>query len=106
MKPDPDDDVLCLLADGSPDEVETRRTRLARALSDYDAATITTIHGFCQQALDGFGLAGDLEAGVTFTEDVSDLVEEVVDDLYVRKFAGRAGAPFDRAEAGRIGRLA
>ncbi|MGH8999982.1 MAG: UvrD-helicase domain-containing protein [Acidimicrobiia bacterium] len=106
-EPDPDDDVVCLLAEGTTAEVQTRRVLLARALSDYDAATITTIHGFCQHALDGFGLAGDLEAGVTFTEDVSDLVDEVVDDLYVRKFAGRQVAGrFDRAEAGRIGRLA
>ena len=32
------------------------------------------------------GVAGDVEADVTFVEDPTDLVDEVVDDLYVRKF--------------------
>ena len=56
-----DDDILCLLAHGSPDEVDERRRRLTAALADYDAATITTTHGFCQDVLGGLGFAGDVE---------------------------------------------
>ena len=73
---------------------------------DFDAATIATTHGFCQHVLAGLGVAGDVERDVTFVEDLSDLVEEVVDDLYVRRFHRVARPPFDRAEALRIGRAA
>ena len=57
--------------------------------------------------LGGLGVAGDVEPGVTFVEDIGDLVEEVVDDLYVRRFHWATGRPdFDRAQALRIGRVA
>ena len=95
-----------LLADGSDAEVAERRRRLADAVSGFDAATIATTHGFCQHVLAGLGVAGDVERDVTFVEDLSDLVEEVVDDLYVRRFHRVARPPFDRAEALRIGRAA
>ena len=55
------DDVLTLLAAVSPDELATRRQRVATALADFDAATIATTHGFCQQVLDGIGVAGDVD---------------------------------------------
>ena len=43
---------------------------------------------------------GDVEPDTTFVEDVTDLCDEVVDDLYVRRFAPRAARPqFARAEA-------
>ena len=42
----------------------------------------------------------------TFVEDVSDLLEDVVDDLYVRRFHGSGSPPFDRAQAMRIARIA
>lgn len=100
------DDVLALLADGTDAEVEQRRARLQAALADFDAATIVTTHGFCQAVLEGLGIAGDLEPDVTFVEDVRDLVDEVVDDLYVRRFQGEAHPPFDRAQAGEIARAA
>ena len=57
--------------------------------------------------LGGLGVAGDVEPGVTFVEDIGDLVEEVVDDLYLRRFHWVDGRPdFDRAQALRIGRVA
>jgi exodeoxyribonuclease V beta subunit len=104
--PPADDPVLELLADGPEAEVAERRHRLAEAVSDFDAATIATTHGFCRHALAGLGVAGDVEQDVTFVEDLSDLVDEVVDDLYVRRFHRVAAPPFDRAEALRIGRAA
>jgi exodeoxyribonuclease V beta subunit len=105
VTPQADDDVLRLLAEGSADEVAARRGRIARALADFDAATIATTHGFCQQVLSSLGVAGDFESDATFVEDPTDLVEEVVADLYVRKFR-RYSPPFDLDAALRIGKAA
>ena len=82
----PQDRVVSLLANGAPAEVQERRERLARAVAGFDAATIATTHGFCQEMLGGLGIAGALEPDVTFVEDLSDLTAEVVEDLYLRKF--------------------
>ena len=102
----PDDAVIALLASGEREEVELRRARLAAALADFDSATIATTHGFCQEVLGGLGVAGDVEPDVTFVEDMSDLVEEVVDDLYVRRFHWTSKAYIDRSQAQRIARVA
>ncbi len=101
----PEDEVLRLLVDVPPDELEERRRRLAAALADFDAATIATTHGFCQHVLSGLGVAGDVETDVTFVEDPRDLIEEVVDDLYVSRFRENV-PPFDIVEARRIGKRA
>jgi exodeoxyribonuclease V beta subunit len=89
------DPVLRLLADAPEEEVAARRERLARALAGFDAATIATTHSFCSQMLAGLGMAADADPTARFTEDVDDLVREVVDDLYLRTFTGdRTGPPF------------
>jgi len=105
--PAAEDEVVRLLARGSPGEVRERRDRLARALADFDAATIATTHGFCREVLGGLGIAGDIAADTVFVEDLQDLLEEVVDDLYVRRFhhAGET-PPFTRAQAMRIALMA
>ncbi|MEJ7797795.1 MAG: UvrD-helicase domain-containing protein [Solirubrobacteraceae bacterium] len=100
------DEVVSLLAAGPPAEVTLRRSRLAGALADFDAATIATTHGFCQEMLGSLGSAGDLDGDTTFVEDTRDLVSDVVDDLYVRRFHGGDTPPFGRAEAGEIAKLA
>ena len=101
------DQVVRLLAEGTDAEVRERRVRLARALSDFDAATITTTHGFCQEVLGGLGVAGDVERARTFTEDTRDLLGEVVDDLYVRRFRrSDRPPPFTRAEALKLAQVA
>jgi exodeoxyribonuclease V beta subunit len=95
------DEVNALLADAPPAEVALRRARLARALAGFDAATIATTHQFCQQMLAGLGVAGDADADAEFVESIDDLITEVVDDFYVRKYGDRAaGTPaFSRTEA-------
>ncbi|MBA2554964.1 MAG: UvrD-helicase domain-containing protein, partial [Geodermatophilaceae bacterium] len=65
-----------------------RRMRLVRALSDFDGATIATTHSFCQRMLDGLGMAGEREPGISLVEAVDDIVDEVVDDLYLQTYAG------------------
>ena len=82
--------------------VEQRRARLVRALADFDAATIATTHGFCQEVLSGLGVAADLEQDATLVEDVGDLLAEVVDDLYVRKYMAGGDALITRGEAMQI----
>ena len=79
-----DDELMRCLASGSADDVDTRRVRLADALADFDSATIATTHGFCQLVLHGLGTAGDVVPGTTLLEDPDDLIEQVVDDLYLR----------------------
>jgi exodeoxyribonuclease V beta subunit len=100
------DEVVALLAAGSRAEVQLRRDRLAQALADFDAATIATTHGFCQEVLGGLGIAGDIDPDTTFVEDIRDLVEEIVDDLYVRRFYSGDAPPFTRAQAAEIARVA
>jgi len=102
------DTVLALLAEADPGEVDRRRRRLQVALADFDAATIATTHQFCQQMRARLGLAADSDPDAVFVEDFDDLITEVVDDLYVRKYAAQ-GAPdphFDRATALTIARAA
>ena len=105
--PDPGTDpVVTLLASGSPEDIALRRDRLARAVADFDAATIATTHGFCQEVLAELSTVGDLDRETAFVEDVSDLLEQALDDLYVRRFGPRGGARFTRAEALQIARAA
>jgi exodeoxyribonuclease V beta subunit len=101
-----EDRLVALLATGSEADVRLRRERLARAVASFDAATIATTHGFCQEVLGGLGIAGDLEPDVTFVEDLGDLVSDVVDDLYVRRFSHGGAPAFGRAEAAEIARVA
>ncbi|MDN5854504.1 MAG: UvrD-helicase domain-containing protein, partial [Actinomycetia bacterium] len=95
------EDLVDHLLDADADEVARRRDRLATALADFDAATIATTHGFCQQMLDGLGIAADVDHDVQFAEDTTDVVGEVVRDLYVRAY-GRPDSdqpPFTLADA-------
>ncbi|HWK30421.1 MAG TPA: UvrD-helicase domain-containing protein [Solirubrobacter sp.] len=100
------DPVVQLLSQGSVEEVAVRRARLSRALADFDAATIATTHGFCQEALGSLGVSGDVERDLTVTEDIEDLLTEVVDDLYVRRFHWGDRPRFSRAQALQIARAA
>ncbi len=98
-----DDPVARVLAGGPADEIAARRRRLARALSDFDGATIATTHSFCQRMLDGLGTAGEREPHTRLVEEVTELIGEVADDLYLRRY-GRAEQtpPISRAVAGTV----
>jgi exodeoxyribonuclease V beta subunit len=95
------DVVVRHLATGDDAEVAARRERLRLAVAEFDAATIATTHQFCQRMLAGLGVLGDADPDALFVESVDDLVEEVVDDFYVRKYAatGADRPAFGRDEA-------
>ncbi|HEY5196031.1 MAG TPA: UvrD-helicase domain-containing protein [Solirubrobacteraceae bacterium] len=99
------DEVVALLGQAQPAEVRLRCDRLRRALAHFDGATIATTHGFCQEVLSGLGIAGDLEPETVLVEDISELIAEVVDDLYIRRFHGSGAPPFTRGEAAEIARV-
>ncbi|NYE36159.1 exodeoxyribonuclease V beta subunit [Nocardioides cavernae] len=76
-----------------------RRERLTTALVSFDAATIATIHQFCQLVLRSLGVAGDTDASATLVEDLEQLTAETVDDLYLATFAQEESPPWSRAAA-------
>ena len=98
---EPGDDVLLdLVLAGDRDELLRRGRRVRDALASFDSATIATTHQFCQQVLKSLGVAGDTDTGATLVEDLGDLLLEVVDDLFLRSFAGdEREPPFTRADA-------
>ncbi len=65
---------------------------LTAALVSFDAATIATIHQFCQLVLRSLGVAGDTDASAILVEDLEQLTTEIVDDLYLARFGGEREA--------------
>ena len=99
--------LVALLLDASPQERVRRRQRLRDALGSFDAATIATTHQFCHMVLRSLGVAGDTDANATLVEDLDDLLEDVVDDLYLREFAGTDDEPpFSHKDAMKLARKA
>jgi exodeoxyribonuclease V beta subunit len=95
-----------MLSTGAPDELERRRQRVARALAEFDAATIATTHEFCLQMLDGLGVLGDREPHATVVEHLTDLTREVGTDLYLRRYAASDIPPMSYEEALEIAKSA
>jgi len=96
--------VLTRAADGTalPDEeIEARRLRLLAAIANYDAATIATTHEFCHAVLRSLGVAGDSDSTELLREDISELRDEVVDDLYLALYADLPQDPPIEARAAR-----
>ena len=105
--PPTDDPVLALLATGPTHEVAAAPAPARRALADFDAATIATTHGFCQEVLGGLGVAGDVERDATFVEDLSRPASRRSSTTSTCAASTRRDRPpFDRAEALRIARVA
>jgi exodeoxyribonuclease V beta subunit len=81
-RPDPpsigDDPVLRHLA---ATDRELRRVRLEQAVTDFDAATISTIHGFAAQVLATIGAAGGADPDLALVDDGLDLAREVCADV-------------------------
>jgi exodeoxyribonuclease V beta subunit len=98
-------ELVALLLDAADDERHERRQRLRDALGAFDGATIATTHQFCHLVLRSLGVAGDTDSGAKLVEDLDDLLAEVVDDLYLRRFADVDGEPLlSHAAAMRLAR--
>jgi exodeoxyribonuclease V beta subunit len=93
------DPLVSLLTAVPQAELHVRRQRVARALADFDAATIATTHEFCLQMLDGLGVLGDREPQAVFVEQVGDLTREAATDLYLRRYATWDQPPMSHPEA-------
>ncbi len=89
-----------VLLETDDDERAQRRHWLDQAVSGFDDATITTIHGFCQQALRQLGLRAGTRLGSELVENTAELVDEVCRDMLVtalvddpHALSWRAGGP-------------
>lgn len=76
--PKTDDALLRHLAGTDRD---WRRQRLERALAEFDAATISTIHGFATQVLATIGASGGVDPDLALVDDGRDLVRAVCADV-------------------------
>ena len=88
-----DNQLVAYLLEGTDAERSERKQRLRDALAGFDAATIATTHQFCQLVLKSLGVAGDSDSRVTLVESLTDLVTEVVDDLYLAHFGQQRDDP-------------
>jgi exodeoxyribonuclease V beta subunit len=79
---DTDDDVLRALATPHPVERADRVGRLRTAITDFDLAAISTIHGFCVRVL---GIAA-LETGERRLVDGTEEIADALNDVYVRRY--------------------
>ncbi len=71
----------------SEDRVQRHR-RIEAALTDFDAATITTIHGFAQQALGSLGLAAPADPDASLVESSDELIQAACSDVLARRALG------------------
>jgi exodeoxyribonuclease V beta subunit len=67
------------------DEDSIRRaiTNIESFLARFDDTTITTIHGFCQVVLRRAGLQSPAPPGYTVRDEVDDIIDQVITDLFV-----------------------
>jgi exodeoxyribonuclease V beta subunit len=80
-----DDEFLRQLgAEGDATAASQRLERLERALSEFDAATITTIHGFATQVLAALGVGSGVPVGIGFADDGDRRLLEACADVLVR----------------------
>ena len=88
---DPHDYPPWMLALGDqtvPDAERAERTRrLLDAVARFDDLTITTIHGFCQQAISQLGLRAAGNPHAVLVENAKDIVAEVCRDVIITHLA-------------------
>ncbi len=105
--PGPLDSTDAWLIAGPTDELHARHGRLVRAVAALDAASIMTIHEFCQAMLSELGVLADQDPEAVLVEDVGILLDQVIDDLYLARYAqAPVQPPFDLATARLLGREA
>lgn len=89
-----------LLSTGDEPTLLARHARLVRALAGLDAAAIMTIHEFCQAMMAELGVLAQADPQATLVEDISILLNQLTDDLYLKCYGSTPqGPPFDLATA-------
>ncbi len=73
-----DDKVARHLAAG---DVARHRSRLRSAIAEFDAATITTIHGFAAQVRNALGVTGGVDPDARLIEEADDLRRQTCVDV-------------------------
>jgi exodeoxyribonuclease V beta subunit len=86
--PSEDDVLLDHLASGN---VPLLLERLRRAITEFDAATITTIHGFATQVRQTLGAAAGIDPDARLVDDSKELVDEVCADVLASASLGLVG---------------
>ena len=71
--------VTLLSGRGDPDQL----ARLQRAVSEFDAATVTTIHGFAKQVLGALGVAAGADPDARLDADSSLLIRDTCADVLI-----------------------
>ncbi len=87
-KPPGNDDVIATLCGADPVTRELYLARLQAALTSYDRAPISTIHGFCQRTLDTLAFESGQETGLEVLGEAAALRDEVVADELANLYAG------------------
>lgn len=72
------DELEHLMAALDPGERDVWSVRMRTALRDFDTASITTIHGFCSRVVDGIFARGAAATLVAETDDVDEVVRDVL----------------------------
>jgi len=94
------DEELAAVAAGDPATRVERRARAQAALTSFDRAQISTIHGFARRLLARLGFFARYGTDVEPDEVDDLLLDDVVADLLVGRYATRpGGSPVSRAEA-------
>jgi len=78
-----DDPVLQAWVEASlenPEEAKQRRLHLALAFANFDAASISTIHGFCRRVLSQAAFESSADDGAELITDVSQIHRDLVFD--------------------------
>ena len=80
--PGPNADPLLDHLRGDDDGVRRQRLgRLERAVTEFDATTITTIHGFATQVLGTLGADAGIDSEATLVDDATERLAEVCADV-------------------------
>ncbi|MEN9506573.1 MAG: Exodeoxyribonuclease [Actinomycetota bacterium] len=79
----PDGSWMEVLLQGDAADRAHRRRRVAQAIASFDDATISTIHGFCQQALRQLGVRSAATLDSSLGSSGKAVIDEVCRDLVV-----------------------
>jgi exodeoxyribonuclease V beta subunit len=88
-----DDPLLAHLAAA---DREVRLARLRRAVTEFDAATITTIHGFATQVLSTLGITSGADPDAAMVDDSAQLAAECCADVLAAAALEHADLPTSR----------